>query len=109
MNHLYQPQMNKSIISCNTKEANPFRNISWVFQNSSNSTWIPIPFNQTFVSHVRCYHVNIHNTYVELEMGKNFIFRPGPARWSYFQARPGPARNKNFYFMPVSARENLLN
>ena len=57
----YSQQINQTIISCNTKEANPIRNITWLFQNSSNSTWQPITFIQASVSQVPSYHTVLND------------------------------------------------
>ena len=69
----------------------------------------------TWYSIMKIWEFNIFEQYIKvvtnvqylyvlvLEMGKIFIFRPGP-----LVLFSGPARDKSFYFRPVSARKNLL-
>ena len=52
MRIINQQQINKTIISCQTKEANPVRNITWLFQNSSDLKWKPITYILASFSYV---------------------------------------------------------
>lgn len=89
----------ETILSCYTKESNPFRNITWLMYNYSSSEWDPIHNIQPAIIIVLIYYlftklITYLQTVAVASIGQEGTIAPPPhfssasPRWVFLRSRP---------------------